>query len=55
MAAALKGYGLISIDSALHFPRSHQLEGYKRLLSLFYLCPYLYLYGVYLCLILLGL
>ncbi|KAL0772280.1 hypothetical protein Bca101_037431 [Brassica carinata] len=28
--AALKGYGLISIDSALHFPRPHQFEGYKR-------------------------
>ncbi|XP_056841803.1 4-hydroxy-tetrahydrodipicolinate synthase 1, chloroplastic [Raphanus sativus] len=28
--AALKGYGLISIDSALHSPRAHQFEGYKR-------------------------
>lgn len=30
--AALKGYGLISIDSALHFPRAHQFECYKRFL-----------------------
>jgi len=32
--SALKNYGLISIDSALHFPRSNQLQSYKRLLSL---------------------
>ncbi|KAG2260821.1 hypothetical protein Bca52824_080115 [Brassica carinata] len=28
--AALKGYSLISIDSALHFPLTHQFEVYKR-------------------------
>ncbi|KAL9833076.1 4-hydroxy-tetrahydrodipicolinate synthase 1 [Arabidopsis thaliana] len=28
--SVLKNYGLISIDSALHFPRSNQLQSYKR-------------------------
>ncbi|CAA7022990.1 unnamed protein product [Microthlaspi erraticum] len=28
--AALKGYGLISIDSALHFPRPHRFDSHNR-------------------------